>query len=143
MPGAIGSKAEPITESMSNAATSSTIVSLEGMKFDIITDADRNEALEKAVDYRGDVTLHLASGEEFEAFIFNHNAKSKPPVVDVFTKGSETPRSIVASEIKAITFTGKDNAFGKSWQDWVSKKKDDRKEEAQRLADELKQKGYL
>jgi hypothetical protein len=144
MPGAIGSKANPQeTESMSNVATAPEFHSLEGMKFEIVSDADRTEAIEKAVDYRGDVTLSLASGEELEAFLFNHNAKSNPPVVDVFTKGSETPRNIVASEILALTFTGKDNAFGKSWQAWVSKKKDERQEEARQLAESLKQQGYL
>ena len=44
---------------------------LEGWVPEIADDDDLRAALEKAFDYRGDVTLTLKSGEKIEAFIFN------------------------------------------------------------------------
>ena len=50
---------------------------LEGWVPKLATDADLRDALEKALDYRGDVTLTLKSGErgeapeKIEAFIFD------------------------------------------------------------------------
>ena len=44
---------------------------LEGWIPELASDEDIRQALEKAFDYRGDVTMTLKSGEKIEAFIFN------------------------------------------------------------------------
>ena len=44
---------------------------LEGWVPELAGEEDLRNALEKAFDYRGDVTLTLKSGERIEAFIFN------------------------------------------------------------------------
>src|ERR1700678_2014946 len=44
---------------------------LEGWIPELASDEDLRQALEKAFDYRGDVTLTLKSGERIEAYIFN------------------------------------------------------------------------
>ncbi|HEV2214285.1 MAG TPA: hypothetical protein VGR64_03275, partial [Terracidiphilus sp.] len=44
---------------------------LEGWVPTLAGDDDLKSALEKAFDYRGDVTLTFKSGEKVEAFIFN------------------------------------------------------------------------
>ena len=44
---------------------------LEGWVPELATSEALNDALEKAFDYRGDVTLTLKSGERIEAYIFN------------------------------------------------------------------------
>ncbi len=44
---------------------------LEGWVPALASDEDLRQALEKAFDYRGDVTLTLKSGERIEAYIFN------------------------------------------------------------------------
>ncbi|MEZ0296465.1 MAG: hypothetical protein ACAI35_08440, partial [Candidatus Methylacidiphilales bacterium] len=55
---------------MSNAATFTIpedLPTMEGMNFTFTNDTDRYEGLDKAFDYRGDVTLTLASGETLSA----------------------------------------------------------------------------
>jgi hypothetical protein len=116
--------------------------SLQGAVFTFQSEADRVEAIDKAFDYRGDVTLTL-TGEQVECYIFNRDARARPPRVEVFVKGSEAPRIIPYADITAIAFTGKDTADGKSWDAWVSKKESDRKAEAERIKAEAEAQGHL
>ena len=62
---------------------------LEGWVPTLASDDDLREALEKAFDYRGDVTLTLKSGERIEAFIFNRRtgATLADSCVQYFTPG--------------------------------------------------------
>ena len=116
--------------------------SLQGVVFEIHSEAERIEAIDKAFDYRGDVTLTLSNGP-LECFIFNRDAAATPPRVEVFLKGQDAPLVIPYSDIKAIAFTGRDPADGKSWAAWVSKKEDDRKAEAERIKAEVEAQGHL
>lgn len=116
--------------------------SLQGSVFTFQSDADRREAIDKAFDYRGDVTLTLINGP-IEGYIFNRDAKAVPPRIEVFVKGSDEPRVIPYSDITAIAFTGKDTADGKSWDAWVSKKESERKAEAERIKAESEAQGHL
>ena len=96
---------------------------LEGWVPPIASDDDLREALGKARDYRGDVTLTLKSGERIEAFIFN--CKSGPTLADswvqYYTPTAPEKRKVGYAEIVSIEFTGKDRAQGKHWEDWVKK----------------------
>jgi len=116
--------------------------SLEGAVFTFQSEADRHEGIDKAFDYRGDVTIHLAS-ETIEGYIFNRDPKAVPPRIEVFIKGSEEPRIIPYADINGIAFSGKDTADGKSWDAWVSKKEDERKAEAERIKAETEAQGHL
>ena len=116
--------------------------SLQGVVFEIHNDAERVEAIDKAFDYRGDVTLTLSNGP-LECFIFNRDASEKPPRIEVFVKGQEAPLVIPYSDIQAIAFTGRDTADGKSWAAWVSKKDTERAAEAERIRLELEAQGHL
>jgi hypothetical protein len=120
----------------------SKIDSLQGSVFEIRTEAERIEAIDKAFDYRGDVTLTLTNGP-IEGYIFNRDAKATPPRVEVFVKGQDTPLVIPYADIKAIAFTGRDTADGKSWAAWVSKKESERKAEAERIKAEVEAQGHL
>ncbi len=88
--------------------------SLQGAVFTFQSEADRVEAIDKAFDYRGDVTITLHNGQ-VEGYIFNREPKAVPPRIQVFIKGSDEPRVIPYADITAIAFTGKDTADGKSW----------------------------
>lgn len=77
--------------------------------------------IEKAFDYRGDVTLHLVGGEQVEGYLFNRNLDCDSPHVEVYPKGSETVRLIVIEQIERIEFTGKDAAAGRTWEAWLEK----------------------
>jgi hypothetical protein len=116
--------------------------SLEGVVFEIHTEAERIEAIDKAFDYRGDVTLTLLN-EQVECYIFNRDPKATPPRIEVFVKGQDAPRIIPYLDIRAIAFTGRDTADGKSWAAWVSKKEDERKAEAERIKAEVEAQGHL
>jgi len=116
--------------------------SLQGAVFTFKSDKDRFEAIDKAFDYRGDVTMTVR-GEQVEGYIFNRDAKASPPRIEVFVKGSEEPKIIPYADVSAIAFTGKDTADGKSWDAWVNKKESERKAEADRIEAEAKAQGHL
>ncbi len=94
---------------------------LEGSVPALASDEDLRQVLEKAFDYRGDVTLTLKSGERIEAYIFNRQtgATLADSFVQFFTPKAEEKRKVSYAEIARIEFTGKDRAAGKHWEDWV------------------------
>jgi hypothetical protein len=96
---------------------------LEGWIPPLASDDDLRLALEKAFDYRGDVTLTLKSGERVEAFIFNRQtgAHLADSFVHYFTPNAPEKRQMSYAEIARIEFSGKDRAAGKQWEDWVKK----------------------
>jgi hypothetical protein len=95
---------------------------LEGWIPELAGEDDLRLALEKAFDYRGDVTLTLKSGERIEAFIFNRHtgATLADSYVQYFTPSAPEKRKVSYAEIARLAF-GKDRAAGKHWEDWVKK----------------------
>jgi len=96
---------------------------LEGWIPELASDDEIRAALEKAFDYRGDVTLTLKSGERVEAYIFNRQtgASLADSFLQYFTPGANDKRRLSYAEIARLEFTGKDRAAGKHWEDWVQK----------------------
>jgi hypothetical protein len=94
---------------------------LEGWAADLRDDAHRAEVIDLAFDYRGDVTLLTVHGAMVNGYLYNRNRDVPEPFVQVFdpTGGSLTLRY---AEIRAIAFTGKDTAAGKSWEAWRRRK---------------------
>ena len=94
---------------------------LEGWVPTLAGDDDLKQALEKAFDYRGDVTLTLKSGERIEAYIFNRQTGSTlaDSYVQYFTPKATEKRKVSYAEIARLEFSGKDRAAGKHWEDWV------------------------
>ena len=94
---------------------------LEGWVPELAGDEDLRQALEKAFDYRGDVTLTLKSGERIEAYIFNRlsGATLADSFVQYFTPKAPEKRKVSYAEIARVEFSGKDRAAGKHWEDWV------------------------
>ncbi|HUA99314.1 MAG TPA: hypothetical protein VMA34_13375 [Terracidiphilus sp.] len=94
---------------------------LEGWVPELAGDEDLRRALEKAFDYRGDVTLTLKSGEKIEAFIFNrHTGQTLADSwVQYFAPNAPEKRKVSYAEIARLEFSGKDRAAGKHWEDWV------------------------
>jgi hypothetical protein len=94
---------------------------LEGWIPEFASDEDIRQALEKAFDYRGDVTMTLKSGEKIEAFIFNRQtgATLTDSYVQYFTPKAPEKRKVSYADIARLEFTGKDRAAGKHWEDWV------------------------
>jgi hypothetical protein len=96
---------------------------LEGWVPTLITGDGLREVLEKALDYRGDVTLTLKSSERIEAYIFNRHtgATLADSWVQYFAPSAPEKRKLSYAEIARIEFSGKDRAAGKHWEDWVKK----------------------
>ena len=94
---------------------------LEGWIPELASDDEIRTALEKAFDYRGDVTLTLKSGEKIDAYIFNRStgATLAESWVQYFTPSAPDKRKVSYADIARIEFTGKDRAAGKHWEDWV------------------------
>ena len=78
------------------------------------------ETLDKAFDYRGDVTIELKNGSVIEGYIFNRDHQKE--IVQIFVGSDPLPKQLAYSEIAEIRFTGEDTAAGKSWEEWTKKK---------------------
>lgn len=94
---------------------------LEGWVPPLASEEELREALEKAFDYRGDVTITLKSGERVEAYIFNRESGATLAAshVQYFTPSAPEKRRISYAEIARLEFSGRDRAAGKHWEDWV------------------------
>ena len=101
-------------------APGTTHEALEGSVPELATEDDLKAALEKAFDFRGDVTITLKSGEKIEAFIFNRStgATLAESWLQYFTPNASDKRKVSYAEIARLEF-GKDRAAGKHWEDWV------------------------
>lgn len=94
---------------------------LEGWIPELASDEDLRNALEKAFDYRGDVTITTKSGQRIEAYIFNRStgATLAESQVQYFSPKSPGKLKLSYAEIARLEFSGKDRAAGKHWEDWL------------------------
>ena len=96
---------------------------LQGQVFEAASADELREALEKAFDYRGDVTITLKNGSAVEGYIFDRRtgATLADSCVRLFPKNDPKKTNVAYSEIAGLAFTGRDTAAGKSWEAWVKK----------------------
>ncbi|MGB8473059.1 MAG: hypothetical protein WCE61_03105 [Candidatus Acidiferrum sp.] len=96
---------------------------VEGWIPELASEDDLRDALEKAFDYRGDVTLTTKDGKKIEGYIFDRISGSTlaASFVRVLPKDSNQRQKIAYADIAALAFTGRDPAAGKSWEAWVRK----------------------
>jgi hypothetical protein len=96
---------------------------LEGWIPSLATDAEIHAALEKAFDYRGDVTLTLKDGRQVSGYVFDRRTGSslQDSAVRIIPSTDRTKLTIPYSDIAALAFTGRDPAAGKSFEAWVKK----------------------
>jgi len=94
---------------------------LEGWLPELASENDLRNALEKAFDYRGDVTITTKSGERIDAFIFNRQSGKTlaDSYVQYFAPNVATKQKLSYGDIARLEFSGKDRAAGKHWEDWV------------------------
>jgi hypothetical protein len=96
---------------------------VQGWVPELATEDELRIALEKAFDYRGDVTLTTKDGTKIEGYIFDR--VSGPTLANSFVrilpKDSNQRQKIAYADIAALAFTGRDPAAGKSWEAWVRK----------------------
>ena len=97
---------------------------LEGWIPPLAGDEEIRRALEKAFDYRGDVTITRKDGSAVEGYIFDRRSNGKTLgdcLVRLFPKDRDEKISIPYSDIARLVFSGKDTAAGKSFETWVKK----------------------
>jgi len=96
---------------------------LQGWVPELVKEDDLREALEKAFDYRGDITITRKDGAKLEGYIFDRVTGDTlgSSFVRLLPKDSNQRIKITYSEIAALAFTGRDTAAGKSWEAWVRK----------------------
>jgi hypothetical protein len=96
---------------------------LEGWIPSLATDEEIRAALEKAFDYRGDITITRKDGSKVEGYLFDRRgaATLKDSTVRLYPKSSNEKISISYADIAALAFTGRDTAAGKSWEAWMKK----------------------
>jgi|SRR5215831_11585032 len=96
---------------------------LEGWVPQLASDEELRQALEKAFDYRGDVTVTRKDGSKVEGYIFDRRSGKSlgDSLVRLYPKDSNQRVSIAYSDIAALSFSGRDTAAGKSWEAWVRK----------------------
>jgi hypothetical protein len=96
---------------------------LQGKVWETATDEELREGLEKAFDYRGDVTVKLKNGTAVEGYIFDrrNGATLADSCIRLFPKDNPVKVTVPYSEIAGLAFTGRDTAAGKSWEAWLKK----------------------
>lgn len=96
---------------------------LEGWIPELASEEEIREALEKAFDYRGDVTITRKDGSKVEGYIFDRRQGEtlETSVVRLFPKDSGEKVAIGYADIAALSFSGRDTAAGKSFEAWVRK----------------------
>jgi hypothetical protein len=100
---------------------------LEGSIPSLASDAEIREALEKAFDYRGDITVTLKDGSSVEGYLYDRRtgktlADSVIRLIPLPKPGNPTERvNIAYADVAGLKFSGRDTAAGKTFDAWVKK----------------------
>jgi hypothetical protein len=96
---------------------------LHGWVPQLAGEAELREALDKAFDYRGNITVTLQDGRKIEGYVFDRRSAATlaESTVRIIPVDSPAKVSVAYAAIRALEFTGKDTAAGKSFESWVAK----------------------
>jgi hypothetical protein len=96
---------------------------LEGWVPELATAAEVREALEKAFDYRGDITVTRKDGSKIEGYLFDrrNGTTLADSYIRIIPAKEKTKVTISYGEVAALTFSGRDTAAGKTFEAWVKK----------------------
>lgn len=104
---------------------------LEGSIPEFASETEIREALEKAFDYRGDITVSLRDGSTVDGYLYDR--RSGPSLADSVIRIMPTPPkssapgftpprvNIAYGDVVALKFSGRDTAAGKTFEAWVKK----------------------
>jgi hypothetical protein len=96
---------------------------LEGWIPPLATDDEIRTALEKAFDYRGDVTITLKDGTKLAGYLFDRRTGKtlQDSQVRLIPATDDKKVAVRYSDVARLEFTGRDTAAGKSFETWVKK----------------------
>lgn len=104
---------------------------LEGWIPELASESEVRDALEKAFDYRGDVTITRKDGGIVEGYLYDRRsgqslADSVVRLIPAPAKGAPAGSAvgrvnIAYEDVAALKFSGRDTAAGKTFEAWVKK----------------------
>jgi hypothetical protein len=96
---------------------------LEGWIPALASDDEVREALEKAFDYRGDITVTLKDGNRVEGYLFDRRPGRTlaDSFIRIIPTANQSKLNIAYSDVAALAFSGRDTAAGKTFEAWVKK----------------------
>lgn len=96
---------------------------LQGWIPDLGNDDDLRTALEKAFDYRGDVSITCKDGKVIDGYVYDRRTGTtlKNSMVRLLPSNGEPRVNVAYGDIAALKFSDRDPAAGKSWEAWVRK----------------------
>ncbi len=96
---------------------------LQGLVPSIAGEEELRTALEKAFEYRGDVTITRKDGSVIDGYLYDRRAALTldDSLVRLLPANGAARVSVKYSDIAALAFSGRDTAAGKSWEAWVRK----------------------
>jgi hypothetical protein len=120
---ASASEGSPLNPDTLEVAPGTVHESVQGWVPTLATEEELRIALEKAFDYRGDITVTLKDNSKIEGYLFDRTSGPSlaASFVRILPKDSTQKLKIAYADIAALAFTGRDTAAGKSWEAWVGK----------------------
>ncbi|ODU54306.1 MAG: hypothetical protein ABT04_03200 [Granulicella sp. SCN 62-9] len=96
---------------------------LEGWVPELASEAEIREALEKAFDYRGDITVTRKDGTKIEGYLFDRRSGSTlaDSFIRIIPSNAQTKVNVAYSDVAALVFSGRDTAAGKTFEAWIKK----------------------
>jgi hypothetical protein len=96
---------------------------LEGWIPSLASEAEIREALEKAFDYRGDITVTRRDGSRIEGYLFDRRFgySLTDSFIRIIPTNEKTKVNVAYADVAALAFTGRDTAAGKTFEAWVKK----------------------
>jgi hypothetical protein len=96
---------------------------LEGWIPELASEVDIREALEKAFDYRGDITVTRKDGSQIQGYLFDR--RTGPTLAESFIRilpaNAEGKVNVAYADVAGLVFSGRDTAAGKTFEAWVKK----------------------
>lgn len=86
--------------------------------------AERTDLIERAFDYRGDVTIVCADGREITGYLYNRNGDVREPFVQIYDAAGGA-HTLPYADIRTVRFTGPDMAAGRSYEAWLERRRQD------------------
>ena len=96
---------------------------LEGWIPALASEAEVRDALEKAFDYRGDITVSLKDGSQVVGYLFDRRtgATLESSSIRIVPANAKTRITVSYADVAGLTFSGRDTAAGKTFDAWVKK----------------------
>ena len=107
-----------------NSKAEGILTALQGWVPELSGDNEIRDALERAFDYRGDITLTLSGGQRVEGYVFDRRCNSsnlEHCLVRLIPKDGNERVIVRYSDIVRLEFSGRDMAEGRTYQAWIKK----------------------